>query len=160
MKDPQKQLEELLYMEKLKQKIFEQDLEALSPVELKLEYIKLKKDGRKAGAEKRKRAKIRRKNRLARTQRYHQRQNVQRYERAVEGDWWPIVRTTWRKRKLNVSLTEEEWDEHVSPHIPVGDVFDVRRVDTSRGISLDNIMLINHNGVVLFDGTTHTGLIG
>lgn len=159
MQDPKKQLEELLGKEMLDQKIRELNLEALSPVELKLEYIKLKKDGRKAAALKRAAEKRKRKKRLARTQRYHQRQRVQRWEAAAEGDWWPVLRTTWRKRKLPVEITEAEWNVNVSEHIPEGELFNVNRHDTSRGISLDNIYLTNNDGVILFDGKSHQDIL-
>lgn len=159
-KDVARQLAEMLALEELDQKIRETDLEnRLAPVHIKLEQIRLKPDGRTLEGRKRAARNRAIKHRVKRQRAYNHRQRIARWEAAVGGDWWPIVRTTWRKRKLPVDITKEQWNVIVSEHIPEGDIIQVWRHDTSRGISLDNIYLTNNDGVVLWDGNSHTDML-
>lgn len=164
--DVKKQLEEMLGKETLNQKIRELDMGAyLAPVQedalhLKLESIRLKPDGRTLAGKKRAAQNRAKKCRVKRQRAYNHRQRIVRWEAAADGNWWPIVRTTWRKRGIPVEITEAEWNVNVSEHIPEGEIIQVWRHDTNRGVSLDNIYLTNNDGVVLFDGKAyHTDML-
>ena len=69
--------------------------------------------------------------------------------------WWEYLTTSWKRKKIPVDMTEEEWLEVVWPTLK-GRVPLFARYDTNRGIALDNIYVRdNRNLKVLFDGKEH-----
>ncbi len=70
--------------------------------------------------------------------------------------WWEFVMRGWKKRKgVIVYLTYEEFVEHVYPWIEKGHVPVFRRLNPNRGLSLDNLLVRDTHGKVLFDGSQH-----
>lgn len=69
--------------------------------------------------------------------------------------WYGYMCMRWKKRKIPVEVTREEWEaavglmENVVPFI--------ERFDTSKGISLDNILIRDRTTrVVVFDGAEYS----
>jgi hypothetical protein len=125
----------------------------LTPIEQKLNDIRLKPDGRKLAGKKRAARNRARRKRIGKDRRYDARRKLRSWTAAAGGDWWPHVRRTWTKRSLKVKITEQQWKEHVAPSLPAGLLIVVNRYDTKGAISLDNIY-ITESGTshVLWDG--------
>lgn len=71
---------------------------------------------------------------------------LKQYEEYLNsGDWYSICLIGWQKKPAtkNPQLAREEWEEHIAPKIPEGRVIVTRRVDTSKGISLENIEVVD-----------------
>ena len=73
----------------------------------------------------------------------------------AEGGWWPRVRTNWVGNGLDIHMSEDEWVEYIQPR--VGDRLPtVWRIDTSKGISLGNIVVKDREtGELLYDGAEY-----
>lgn len=71
-----------------------------------------------------------------------------------EKGWYPILREQWVRAKLNVELTQEEWDEHIGPRL--GDrTPSISRTDCSGPISLANVVVRSGRSVV-FEGLDYS----
>ena len=69
-----------------------------------------------------------------------------------EKGWYPIVRDTWVRKKVDIQLSEEEWNEEIEPLLEGYQPL-VTRVDTSEGVSLDNVVVLDSKTrKVLYDG--------
>lgn len=79
----------------------------------------------------------------------------QRRAALLEGDGWSLVQDYWHRSKKEYSITKEEWMENVEEYV-TGKMFTVNRYDTTKGYSLDNIIVRQTSsgmrGAVLFDG--------
>lgn len=128
-------------------------IKELSPVQLKLEQIKLKKDGRALAGKKRAAKNRARKLKKLRDRRYDAKRRLVRWTAVNDGDWWPQVRRVWTQKSYPVKLTEKQWKTIIQPCIPQGPLIVVHRYDTKGPISLDNIY-ITESGTssVLWDG--------
>lgn len=89
-------------------------------------------------------------------------QNVVKYRRLeVRGEllesgaegWWEYLTTMWRRKKVPVEMTEQEWTETVWPALK-GAVPIIRRYQPRKAISLENIYVTasGNERDVLFDG--------
>lgn len=133
------------------------------PLEAALEELKKegifrartgKIDGRIAAGKRRAAKNRKRKQKNKEQQRWRRNWNKRMLEKAVEGNWYPYLEGRWRRRKRPLAFSEEEWLEHVQPNIPDGCVIELRRYDTTKPTTLDNIVVYdNSNGDVLFDGS-------
>lgn len=112
----------------------------LTPLEEKLERVKLREDGRKAAG--RRRAKANRAKRLKKAEnaRGVHRRKVRRWEAALNGDWYPIMYRRWVQKGFNIEISPANWRKHVEPHLPVDEVITVRRYNSKDNtISLGRI---------------------
>lgn len=67
-----------------------------------------------------------------------------------ENGWFPLLQEQWKRAKLEVELTEDQWNEHIAPWL--GDSTpQIHRYDPTRGISLANIWITTGSRTV-FDG--------
>lgn len=67
--------------------------------------------------------------------------------------WWEYLTTSWKRKKVPVEMTKEEWLEVVWPILD-GRLFVVRRYNVNGPISLENIYLQESGTTTtLFDGT-------
>lgn len=133
------------------------------PLEAALEELKKegifrartgKIDGRIAAGKRRAAKNRKRKQKNKEQQRWRRNWNKRMLEKAVEGNWYPYLEGRWRRRKRPLAFSEEEWLSFVQPCIPDGCVIELRRYDTSKPTTLDNIVVYdNSNGDVLFDGS-------
>lgn len=133
------------------------------PLEAALEELKRdgvirartgKIDGRIAAGKKRAKKNKARKRKNKEQQRWRRNWNKRMLEEAQQGNWYPYLEGRWRRRKRPLAFSEAEWLEHVQPSIPDGCVIELRRYDTEKLITLDNIVVYNNaNGDVLFDGS-------
>lgn len=134
----------------------EPELIELSPLELKLEKVRLKEDGRKAAGIRRAKKNHERRLKKAENQRGMYRRKVRRWEAAAnDGNWYPLVKRRWVQKGMKISLTEAEWNEHIAPHLPVDDVITVRRYNSKdKKITLDRIYVTSEDNksTVYFDG--------
>ena len=115
-------------------------LPELSPLELRLEQVRLKEDGRKRAGELRRKKNHQKRMKRAENQRGAYRRKLRRWETAWDGNWYPIVRRRWVQKGLNVQISEANWNKHVAPHLPLDDVITVRRYNyKDKTISLGRI---------------------
>lgn len=71
-----------------------------------------------------------------------------------ESGWYGYMVIGWKKRRIPIEVTLEEWEEAVGTMENV--VPYVERLDTSKGISLRNIVIRDADtGVVVFDGAEY-----
>lgn len=71
-----------------------------------------------------------------------------------EKGWYGYMCIGWRKRKIPVEVTLEEWTETIGTIENV--VPYVERYDTSKGISFENILIRDRDtGETVFDGKEH-----
>lgn len=78
-----------------------------------------------------------------------------------KGGWYDLYAARWKrrgaKRVPKGTITREEWNQYVEPHLSYkrgGTQPIVSRLDTSKGFSLENILVADRRtGEVLFDGT-------
>lgn len=69
--------------------------------------------------------------------------------------WWEHITASWKRKKQEVLLTEDEWHNVLWPAVQ-DHVFIIHRYDPHRAISLDNIYAVRTaTGEVLFDGKEH-----
>lgn len=66
--------------------------------------------------------------------------------------WWEHIMKPWRTR-AKVYLTYEQFLEHIYPWIEKGHVVTFRRINSLRGLSLDNLVVRDTRGELLFDGS-------
>ena len=72
--------------------------------------------------------------------------------RMLEEGWYPRMVLNWKGNKLKIDLTADEWQEHIAPRLG-DDLPAVYRIDTSKGISLDNVVVkVRGTGELIFDG--------
>lgn len=131
------------------------DLPELSPLELRLEQVRLKEDGRKRAGELRRKKNHQKRMKRAENQRGTYRRKLRRWETAWDGNWYPIVRRRWVQKGLNVQISEANWNKHVAPHLPLDDVITVRRYNyKDKTISLGRIYVTaeDDKSKVYFDG--------
>jgi hypothetical protein len=73
-----------------------------------------------------------------------------------ERGWYPILAEQWRRAKLDVQLTEEEWNEWIAPRLGDGTPT-ISRTDTGGPISLGNVCVRDRGGRrVVFDGLDYS----
>lgn len=75
-----------------------------------------------------------------------------------ERGWYPILKQSWDTHKLDVILTEDEWNEVVGP--AVGDKAPIiHRYDATGPISLENIWVETKDRKVVYDGMEYKLLL-
>lgn len=71
--------------------------------------------------------------------------------------WWKYLTTMWHRKKVEVTMTFEEWDKVIWPLLQ-GRVPVIHRYQTRKPIALDNVYITesdDHKNV-LFDGKEHS----
>lgn len=66
--------------------------------------------------------------------------------------WWKFLVHYWRRKKITLALKEEEFYEHIYPLIEKGNVPIFQRYENKGKISLDNLIVRNTRGEVLWEG--------
>ncbi len=145
-------------------------LEKLTPVEVVLDRAKaggrldraVKAAGKKRGPG---RPKLHWKTRAKRYREYHRKYQLDRYHEVLkprrkaevialltDRDWYTYMLPGWKRRKVKVKITKEEWDRAVRPGI--GELLPVVfRYDSREPISLYNILIKDSDTrQVLYDG--------
>ena len=72
--------------------------------------------------------------------------------RLLEEGWYPRMVLNWKGNQHKIELTADEWQEHIAPLLG-DDLPAVYRIDTSKGIALDNVVVkVRGTGELIFDG--------
>lgn len=78
--------------------------------------------------------------------------NRERRAALLEGDGWGLVHDYWHRKSIAYTITREEWMDNVEEFV-TGKMFTVNRYDTTKPISLENIIVREtRTRAVLFDG--------
>lgn len=128
------------------------DLETQSA---KAAITKIKKHGKRRKMHwKMKKRKQRERMRPYMAERYKKVLLPQRRRFVEDRNWYGYYVMEWKKRATRFELTEEQWNEKVGPRIPEDRVPSVFRIDTSKPVSLANIVVRDSESrTVFYDGT-------
>lgn len=160
-------LEGLLRLVELDAKLREAKLEEMLPQPTKLEEalerakktgvvtLQGKVDGRIAAGKKRAKKNAKRRNKAARQKRWKKKWRIDSLEQAVNGSYYEYFSRRWKNRGRKWEITREEWDTHIQPAIPGGELIALERLDTSLPTTLSNLIVYNSNRDVLFDGNEY-----
>jgi hypothetical protein len=112
-------------------------------------------DGRIAAGKRRAKKNAQRRNKAARQKRWKKKWKIDSLEQAVNGSYYEYFSRRWKHRGRKWLITEEEWDTHIQPTIPEGELIALERLDTSVPTTLSNLIVYNSNREVLFDGNEY-----
>lgn len=110
-------------------------------------------DGRRLAGKKRAKKNAQRKAHCVRQQRWERKWKERGIKQAMDGNYFEYISRRWKKKQRQWLISEAEWLEYVQPSIPTDCFIDVRRYETNKPTTLDNIVVFNSaTGDVLFDG--------
>ena len=154
MKD--KELEELLAAERLASLDWEAITKSLvasqTGLERRIARARAKPDGRIAAGKKRKQLNAKRRRAREWKRRNGARLKLEKIEAIPIEGRWPWLKDKHGKLLL---ISREEWNEYVE--LALGESWiEIRRYDTSKGLSLENIYILDYeNQKLLWDGAEH-----